>query len=316
MKPNKTQFHEEMGKWESDFADFKNNVFPKTYGQMANRYLPVFLILMSFMLIYYAVITTNVLMFLFSLLMLITGVFLSFKWDRKIKGNNLTTVDYPKLQKQISSAEHNYSMYPDVMEYLKKFKTSVEAEQKHKKNIKRNFWIMFFGFFVIFTLLLHIYNNYRQGKLYNHVVLDRISNVLELEPDVPFLILKPYKTNIDDSIKIESKNLSLYLDHTYVRDKLIYETKSGTVHYLKIKRPIVYGSKGDLRLTITDENGNPIPRCPCFVFDPNDGYEIIKSEYFLYTPKVYDDLSDLQTIETLRYLQANQEHLRFIVEKI
>ena len=315
MKQDKTQFHEKMGRWESDFADFKKNVFPKNYGAMASKYLPVFLILMSIMLPFTTT-RVNFILFIIKPVMFITGVVLCLKWTRNIQGNNLTTVNYLQLQKHISAAEHNYSMYPDVMEYLKKFKTSVEAEQKHKKNIKRNFWIMFFGFFVIFTLLLHIYNNYRQGKLYNHVVLDRISNVLELEPDVPFLILKPYKTNIDDSIKIESKNLSLYLDHTYVRDKLIYETKSGTVHYLKTKRPIVYGSKGDLRLTITDENGNPIPRCPCFVYDPNGGKEIINSEYFLYTSNVFDDLSDLQTLETLRCLQANQEHLRFLVEKI
>jgi len=315
MKPNKTQFHEEMGKWESYFADFKNNVFPKTYEQMANRYLPVFLILMSFMLIYYAVRSANVLMFLFSLLILITGVFLSFKWDRKIKGNNLTPTNYPKLQKQISAAEHNYSMYPDVMEYLKKFKTSVEAEQKHKKHIKRNYWIMFFGFFVIFILLLHIYNKDRQGELYNQDVLDSFSSVLELEHDVPFLILEPYKTNIDDSIKIESKNLSLYLDHTTVSWDKGKSKRICDMRYLKTKRPIVDGSTGNLRLTITDENGNPIPRCPCFVFDPN-GHEIINSEYFLYTPSVSNDLSELQSLLTLQYLQVNQEHLRFIVEKI
>ena len=316
MKQDKTQFHEKMGKWESDFADFKNNVFPKTYGQMVNKYLPVFLILMSFTLLVYAVIIVNLLLFFISLLMLITGVFLSFKWDRKIKGNNLTPTNYPKLQKQISAAEHNYSVYPDVMEYLKKFKTSVEAEQKHKKHIKRNFWIMFFGFFVIFILLMHIYNNNRHWLLRNNAVFDSFSRVLELEDDVPFLILKPYKTNIDDSIKIESKNLSVYLDYTTVSWVKGKSKRMCDMRYLKTKRPIVLGSTGNLRLTITDEYGNPIPRCPCFVYDPNGGKEIINSEYFLYTSNVFDDLSDLQTLETLRYLQANKEHLRFIVEKI
>ena len=71
-----------------------------------------------------------------------------------------------------------------------------------------------------------------------------------------------------------------------------------------------------MRLTITDENGNPIPRCPCFVFAHYGYSEEIDSEYFLYTPKASDDLSELQTLETMRYLKANQEHLRFLVEKI
>jgi len=316
MKQDKTQFHEKMGKWESDFADFKNNVFPKTYGQMVNKYLPVFLILMSFTLLVYAVIIVNLLLFFISLLMLITGVVLSFKWDRKIKGNNFTPANYLNLQKQISAAEHNYSVYPDVMEYLKKFKTSVEAEQRHKKSIKRYFWIIFCGFFVIFTLLLHIYNNNRHWLLRNNAVFDSFSKVLELEDDVPFLILKPYKTNIDDSIKIESKNLSVYLDYTTVSWVKGKSKRMCDMRYLKTKLPIVLGGTGNLRLTITDEYGNPIPRCPCFVYDPNGGKEIINSEYFLYTPSVSNDLSELQSLLTLQYLQVNQEHLRFIVEKI
>ena len=203
------------------------------------------------------------------------------------------------------------------MEYLKKFKTSVETEQKHKKNIKRNFWIMFCGFFVIFALY-HIYNNnYRNSFsiLRNEDGGDNMCRVLELEQYVPFLILEPYKTNIDDSMTIESKKLSVYLGFIIAKDKE-EKAPSCDVHYLTAKRPIVVGGTGNMRLTITDENGNPIPRCPCFVYDPNGGKEIINSEYFLYTSNVFDNLSDLQILETLRCLQANKEHLRFIVEKI
>lgn len=316
MKQDKTQFHEKMGRWESDFADFKKNVFPKNYGAMASKYLPVFLILMSIMLPFTTT-RVNFILFIIKPVMFITGVVLCLKWTRNIQGNNLTTVNYLQLQKHISAAEHNYSMYPDVMEYLKKFKTSVETEQKHKKNIKRNFWIMFCGFFVIFVLY-HIYNNnYRNSFsiLRNEDWGDNICRVLELEQDVPFLILEPYKTNIDDSMTIESKKLSVYLGFIIAKDKE-EKAPSCDVHYLTAKRPIVVGGTGNMRLTITDENGNPIPRCPCFVYDPNGGKEIINSEYFLYTSNVFDDLSDLQTLETLRYLQANKEHLRFIVEKI
>ena len=332
MEPDKTQFHEEMGKWESDFADFKK-LFPKNYGAMVRKYLPLFLILMSIILFCCAFIEyteLSLILFLISPVMFILGVVL---WRKPIvsflrrisrgnvQGNDLTTANYLNLQKQISTAEHDYSIYPDVMEYLKQFKTSVEAKQRHKKSIKRNFWIIFCGFFVVCGLTqYHNYKNkpYNHGKLRNFSVQDNICRVLELEDYAPLLILGPYKTNIDDSITIESKFLSVFLDYDvvrFIRDK-DHKPSSCIMYCLTAKRPIVVGGTGILRLTITDENGNPIPRCPCFVFDPNVGDEIISSEFFLYTPKVSDALSDLQTIETLRYLQANQEHLRFIVEKI
>lgn len=325
MEPNKTQFHEEMGKWESDFADFKKNVFPKNYGAMVRKYLSVFLIIMSMMMFYCAMANgtdVNFALFTISPVMFMLGVVLRRKQivsflfhfsepNESEQRNAITTANYLNLQKQISTAENNYSMYPDVMEYLKQFKTSVEAEQRHKKRIERNFWFVFWGFFLIFGLIqYYTYIQSRKRPLCNY----DFCNALEFDKEVPFLILEPYKTNIDDSITLKPNKISVYLAYTTERDKE-NEEKSGKVRYLRAESPIVLGGTGYFRLTITDESGNPIPRCPCFVFHSNSRY-VIDSEYFLYTPKASDDLSDLQTLETLRYLQANQEHLRFIVEKI
>ena len=311
MKQIKTTFHNNLSNWEHLLAEYKKS-YPKNFGALTREYLPGFMMLFGVMmfinsftdsvaLVQQAPCFISPALFVFGLLLYI----------KKYKTTDTTQTSEATMQQCISEAEATYSNYPDVMEYLRQYRASVAAVTKRKKNIKRYFLIAFWGFFVVYgaTIALQFVHNY-DNKLRNVATQDNICRILELEDDVPFLTLTPYTTDIADGIKLETKSLDIFLYSQYES-----ETSGGfDLREFTARKPKISGGSGKFRLIITDENGNFIHRCPYFVFDTTDDNEVILSGFLQYYSEVLRENS-LQTIETLRYLKDNQEHLRFIVEK-
>ena len=307
MKQIKTTFHNNLSNWEHLLAEYKKS-YPKNFGALTREYLPGFMMLLfinsftdSVALVQQAPCFISPALFVFGLLLYI----------KKYKTTDTTQTSEATMQQCISEAEATYSNYPDVMEYLRQYRASVAAVTKRKKNIKRYFLIAFWGFFVVYgaTIALQFVHNY-DNKLRNVATQDNICRILELEDDVPFLTLTPYTTDIADGIKLETKSLDIFLYSQYES-----ETSGGfDLREFTARKPKISGGSGKFRLIITDENGNFIHRCPYFVFDTTDDNEVILSGFLQYYSEVLRENS-LQTIETLRYLKDNQEHLRFIVEK-
>ena len=311
MKQTKTTFHNDLSNWEHLLAEYKK-AYPKNIGVMVRKYLSLFMMLFGVLMFVNATSDSTAVLqkapCLISPVMVIFGLILFLK--RKPKSETPKPLA-SKLEQCITGAETKYSSYPDVMEYIKQYKATVDAETKRKQKIKQCFWIAFCGFFIIYMLIVAArFAHNSDNNLRNVAADDNICRILELEDDVPFLTLTPYKTDITDSIQLESKSLDVFLYSKYTSD----ENSGIDLRCFTAKKPKISGGSGKFRLIITDENGNFIHRCPYFAFETTDDDEVIQSRFLQYDTDKFD-LNSLQTIETLRYLQDNKEHLRFIVEK-
>ena len=314
MTTTKTTFQEDMSELEGLLSGYKDS-YPTNLGSMVRVNLPVFMIVLGVMMFVGAFVDSDNDFgrgaCVVSPAMVIVGVFL--RWRKMFTFEDID-MDPSEMEQKIATAEGNYAQYPDVCNYLKQFNGAFSAEKQRKNKIRWIFRILFFGFFVLYAVKLVVdfsskplYSTYE--GMHNE---GRYSDVLAAKHDFPFLNITPYKSAISDSVKVNTDTLHVFIGYK------IDDAK----YYLTTKCPDIsgYGSDDIFRLKITDENGRPIPRCPTFVFKikekqwETERTPEIKSADFQYTSNLDDNA--LQTLETLRYLQANKEHLRFIVEKI
>jgi hypothetical protein len=64
-------------------------------------------------------------------------------------------------------------------------------------------------------------------------------------------------------------------------------------------------------LTITDQNGNPIPKCPVFYFECS-GERVSARPRFRYD----SDADDYEALHLFLSIKDNQDNLRYVVEKM
>ncbi len=314
MATTKTTFQKDMAELESFLSGYKDS-YPTNLGSMVRVNLPVFMIVLGVMMFVGAFVDSDNDFgrgaCVVSPAMVIVGVFL--RW-RKMTTFEDIDMDTSTMKQKIAAAESNYAQYPDVCNYLKQFNGAFSAEKQRKNKIRWIFRIMFFGFFILYAVKIvatfitePLYSTY--DGMQNE---GNYSTILEGKNSFPFLNITPFKSAISDSAKVETDTLHVFIGQ---------EIGAGN-YYLMTKCPDIsgYGSDDIFRLKITDENGRPIPRCPTFVFKikekqwETERTPEIKSAVFQYTSNLNDNA--LQTLETLRCLQANRKHLRFLVEKI
>ena len=114
----------------------------------------------------------------------------------------------------------------------------------------------------------------------------------------------PFKTEVADSIKLPTGKIVLYCESAWYR-RLNIETPN--LIYADDYNPV-----NDLYLlTITDQNGNPIPKCPVFYFECSG--EIVSAiPQFRYD----SDADDYEAVHLLLSIKDNQGNLRYVVEKM
>ena len=317
MMTDKTDFQQDLIKWENYLAEYKN-AFPKNFGMMFRKYLAYIMMLLSGFMLFDGLSKATVIAHAACLIAPVLCLFAVIMWIKTKKTFDKSDIKPNVLEHEVYLAETKYSKYPDVANLLRNYKASLSAETTRKKKIKNYFWICICAFFVAYGAMIYIDS---KNELTGNVrTKDNYYQILGLETNKPFLSIQPLKTDIADGIQLQTRRLDVFLtyyEQSYYKDGKYGATYDETKYHraLKTQIPTISGNAGDdlFRLTITDETGKPIDRCPCFVFYSVGG-GVVRSNDF--PDFAYSLDYDFQAIHTLKYLQDNQEHLRYLVEKI
>lgn len=263
-----------------------------------------------------------------SLVALVLFVYAVVQWNRDI-GTDMTDAvgDYKGLFKQLDeaiiSAERKYSQYPDVNSYLKKIKASSKTVRRRKALTLTVFRLLFFVLFAIYGLKIYADYMERNQKGKNHTVTivnvrsksDYYYKALNLQKDVPFLHISPLKAETADGLILPS--IDIYLHYYEMKLSTESEDENNIFRCLKMFVPKIVGGNNIIdryHLTITDKTGKPISGCPDFVFPMKYVGRIVLSSNF--PPNAYSRKYKFQALHTLKYLQAHQADLRYVVQKI
>ncbi|MBR4324012.1 MAG: hypothetical protein IKP73_00640 [Bacteroidales bacterium] len=320
MESLKTQFQADLTAIEGLLAQLKNS-YPQNIGTPFRRCLPYFLMLLSICMIIDAFSGDEVISKLPCCISPVLLFFAIVLWNKMYGGpgssSQDTSFNADELHEKISYVETKYAEYPDVNSFVQQFKAAVAFEQKRKRKISLIFWLCFCGFFVLYGVKIYYdFSKSSDKGLRNISTSDNYYRVLNLEDKVPFLQIKPLKTDIADGIRLESDHIDVYLHYYWGEEIVVEKDTSHDRRALRILTPKIAGSKfsDKYRITITDETGKPISGCPDFVFVEEDDRQIICSSDFSFY--AYSDKYQFQALYTLKYLQDHQEHLRFLVEKL
>ncbi len=313
MKTDKTLFQQDLIKLENLLAEYKN-IYPQNFGMMFRKYLEFFLILLSVCMILDGVYDATVISTVGCIISPMLILFLVIQWieSEKKETFNKTTLNLKVLMHEVNLAETKYSKYPDIELFLKYYKASVSAEQTRKRKIKTFFWTCFCALFVFYGVMIFL-GYYSHPK--SHLVA--YDQILGKEDNKPVLSILPLKNDITDSIKLQSGRLDVffhYYSHKYYKNGE-YDKNSGSYVALSTQIPTITGNSDSVlfRLTITDETGKPIDRCPCFVFHYVSGESMRSNDFPEYA---YSNDNKFLFLYTLKYLQTNQERLRYLVEAL
>lgn len=316
MNPIRVKFKAQSSGLETLLESYKNS-HPKNFSAMIRAGLPIFMILFS--VIFAIDSLTNgasdeaIANLLVSTVLFFFGLVMYVKFYRYLPKD-----DSSDAEKNIDTMITDFKEYPDVQNYVKKCHGDLLKEKAHKRKIKISYYIIFGGFLAVWGLRIliglcvnfsHFLKEDSDEAVFNSKTWDGFFVALDLKEDIPFLSLKPLKKNISANIKLATETFDIYLgDYT--------DKSARTIRVLSAMTPeISGGDKTDFfRITITDKNGRPIERCPRFSFSGSTS-GIISTYAFCYDVDSKMQCS-FQTLQVLRYLQANKDDLRFVVEKI
>lgn len=314
MESIKTQFQNDLADLENTFMSFKEGG-AQTFGAMWRQALPYFLMVLSVFMAVDAVSTlTTFSPCLTSFAVLIFAILL---WNRTAWLYDAKGVSLSALKAKIDSVEKKYAEYPDVDVLIKQLRESAAVVKRHKTLIKSLFWVSILFFFVIYGVKICLgFVEQSDRKLSNKTTDDYYFDALNLQRDVPLLRISPLKTDIADGITLKSGLIDVFLHYNYGSEIIVDRDTSRDYRSLRMIAPDISG--GDFvhkyRLAITDETGKRISGCPEFFFTAEDKGKIIKSDDFVFYD--YSKQYQFQALHTLKYLQDNQQRLRFLVEKL
>ncbi len=311
MEATKTKFQVLLTEIERLLEDFKN-AYPKSYGAMILQRTPVFMLIMAVLWTIFILYSRYNELVDNAWIALVILIYLFFKCYKKT-----TPADSAQLEQKIQDAKDEFGEYPDVLDYLEKTAGEIAAEKARKKHIniavKRIFGgvitvaavITAFQVFNAYSILSHHKSDEAYGLVSDRMLFSWSSNdifyrVLECEPnDETFLSLQPLKTQVSDTIYLLPQKYSM-----------IYSKEANMLGEIKpfMQTPNIalwdYPYEKLFLVTITDLNGNPVPKCPDF---------LLRSYYAYSTIPVH---SETEKLRLLYYLQENQESLRFVVEEL
>ena len=194
--------------------------------------------------------------------------------------------------------QKSYGDYPDVKDYIEKFKAQTrQVDMQKKKLISRfNTWytIVIIAISVTFFCMMIVNLKDRLSNIKIPQKSDIFSSILKIEDNEPLLTLTPFDTQIADGYKIENQNLDFYMtDYRYISTKGVK----------------IDGATPDdeFILWIVDSTGNSFDRCPQFNFKCTD--ETIEAQ-----PRYYK--SDFTLLNAFVNLKDNANNLKFKIEKV
>lgn len=305
----KDTFHRLSADLEDLLRKYKKS-FPYNYGALLRRYAMFsFAIIVPLVFVSFASKrdlepTTNCVVLTVLIVLAAYGVIVFM--HRKPKGDAEVLPDIRETQENLK----DYEKYPDVKEYLTRYEDELQAAATQKNKFIKDSNILF-GVLTLIGIVVFLIDMAHTRSVHYELLSNvrdtgKYYDLLDLETDVPFFTLKPYKTDISDvNAKLESQTVDVYYVETVTRS------------YLRIPVPKISGSAdGDVfRLMITDESGKPVNLCPPIDFSATanvkfvDSYEICESE-----GSSFDKSFDIK--KTLLYLKEHKDNLRFIVQKL
>ena len=314
MESIKTQFQNDLSDLENTFMSFKQGG-TQTFGEMWRQGLPYFLMLLSIFMAVDAFTTLSSFSPCFTAFAVL--VFAILLWNRTAWLYDKKCVSHNELKTKIDSVEKKYAEYPDVEVLIKQLWESVAVVNRRERLITTMYWVSFVGFFLIYGVKIYFgFVEQSSSKLSNKITNDYYFDALNLQSDVPMFRISPLKTDIADGITLKSEHIDVYLHYYYGNEIIVDQDTSRYYRALRMIAPDISG--GDFvdkyRLAITDETGKRISGCPEFFFTAEDKGKIIKSDDFAFYD--YSKQYQFQALHTLKYLQDNQQRLRFLVEKL
>ena len=194
--------------------------------------------------------------------------------------------------------QKSYGDYPDVKDYIEKFKAQTrQVDMQKKKLISRfNTWytIVIIAISVTFFCMMIVNLKDRLSHFSIPQKSDVFSSILKIEDNEPLLTLTPFDSQIADGYEIENQNLDFYMtDYRYISTKGVK----------------IDGATPDdeFILWIVDSTGNSFDRCPQFNFKCTD--ETIEAQ-----PRYYK--SDFTLLNAFVNLKDNANNLKFKIEKV
>lgn len=327
MKTAKTRFQEELNSLEDLLVTYKSAP-PQNVGMLFREKFSYFLMLLSIFLALDTYLAEGSSFFVamgglfndhteFSMICCIAPVVFFFGviiWNKSLHlyADAYKLADTTALKKEFEKMKKKYAEYPDVAIFLEKFHNEFVSEKRRKNIVKVLFLILFWGFFGLYGFWIYKGWSRENTQLRNYFTTDNYCQILQLKADKPFLTIEPLKPSVADFIALKTGAIDVYLYH---RTAYYTDDTNDNLRSLYTTKPEMYGNSVNdtFRLTITDESGQPIDGCPDFVFTAT-GDTIIRSCDF--RKYAYSKQYNFQALYILKYLQDNQEHLRYVVEKL
>ncbi len=309
MNTDKTFIQSVSRQMELLLKDYKNQ-YPKNTGALIRNGFPFMLLIVAAVVLpvttaVYVATTADFAVFL--AMFFIIPVFFVFSIILIFKNKREKITD-KQLPQKIESARKKleaYNKYSDVSKYIEGYNNQIAKTDNAKKQYRSTFRTIFAVFFCLaaFYTVERIIWMRNFDSCTNHS-FNGDTEILCLEKNTPFLVLKPLKTDIYGNCKVSDSGIEIF----YQED------------YLVLKEINISGSdSADIfRLIITDNNGNRIANSPKFIFKA-DKTEKIDSEDFCQKKMQSEDgysSNSFKAFETCRYLNNHKDKLGFVVEKI
>ena len=300
MDTNKNNFQVLMQSNEKVLTGFKNK-YPRNMSDVIEHNVPKIVITLAIIL-FAGILTFNIIIGAMAILM--GPMLLSF--GLKLKKKEREKENIPQYQK-ITAKEIidindklkiKYGDYPDVKDYIEKFKAQTrQVDMQKKKLISRfNTWytIVIIAISVTFFCMMIVNLKDRLSHFSIPQKADTFSSILKIENNEPLLTLTPFDTQIADGYKIENQNLDFYMTN---------------YRYISTKGVKIDGATPDdeFILCIVDSTGNSFDRCPQFNFKCTD--ETIEAQRRYYK-------SDFTLLNAFVNLKDNANNLKFKIEKV
>lgn len=306
---SKDTFHRLSAKLEDLLRKYKKS-FPYNHGALLRRYAMFsFAIIVPLVFVSYSSkrdLEPTVDCIAWALLIVLAAYGVIVFMHRKPKGDAEVLPDIRVTQEKLK----NYEEYPDVKEYIKRYEDELQAAAAQKNKFIKDSNILF-GVLTLLGIVVFLIDMAHTRSVHYELLSNvrdtgKYYDLLDLESDVPFFTLKPYKTDISGAnAKLESPTVDFYFVETVTRS------------YLRIPVPKISGcADGDVfRLIVTDENGKPVNLCPPIDFSATANVKFVDSYVICdFGGNSFDNAFDIK--KTLLYLKEHKDNLRFIVQKL
>lgn len=300
MDTNKNNFQVLMQSNEKVLTGFKNK-YPRNMSDVIEHNVPKIVITLSIIL-FAGILTFNIIIGAMAVLMgpmlLSFGLKLKKKESEKKADTRVDKLTAKEIIDINDKLKIKYGDYPDVKEYIEKFKAQTRQVDMHKKKLisRFNTWytIVIIAISVTFFCMMIVNLKDRLSHFSIPQKADTFSSILKIEDNEPLLTLTPFDSKIADGYEIENQNLDFYMtDYRYISTKGVK----------------IDGATPDdeFILWIVDSTGNSFDRCPQFNFKCTD--ETIEAQ-----PRYYK--SDFTLLNAFVNLKDNAKNLKFKIEKV